>query len=476
MNLEAGGTMKLKLNLRPALLMLATMAAVFQSPLPTASAESLHRQLQQHVPQIIDYLHNQGHRTIGVLKFRVKKQGEPATDSAGPLNSLIADRLEVGLILACSFEEQRQLQIIRDASAQAALRAGASHLQATGRAALFKEPYRLAWGDQSLTADAFLTGVIQIHEDNARCTVGVLAFDRSGGPLQRCCDVFDADLDPALLGELGESFVLRGAFDSGATHRADGPNARPETLPSTERTPQQMAQQIVQQTHAVKTQLAPFPLLSEDAPVKLEVRYDGQRVPVEVRAGRAFVREPAQGQQVELAIVRGASAQGVLGVVVRVNGENTLGRQTLSDVECRKWLLTPDHHRTVIRGYQLSSDTVEAFRVLSDSESQQRAIDYGRYVGQIQLTVFPERRQTAHIAPPTLDDEQEDLVAMLRGVQPTEPPANLSALKGLIRNPAVKTRGGLIVPGQQRAGRIRSVTFEPADVPIMSATVTYYTP
>ena len=446
---------------RPVLIVMAIAAAGLWRG--AAQAESLHAQLQQQIPHIIDYLHEKGHRTVGVLKFRVKKHGEPATDSAGPLNSLMADRLEVGLILANSFQASRQLQIIRDASAQAAQRAGVSHLQNTGRMALFAEPYRLAWGQHSRPADVFLTGVVQVHEDNARCTVGVLAFDRSGGPLQRCCDVFDADLDPALLGELGESFVLRGAFDSGATRQTDGAAAK------------QVTQTVVQQTHAVRTQLTGFPLLAKDAPVQLEVRYDGQPIPVEVRDGKAFVREPVAGQNVELAIVRGATAKGVLGVVVRVNGENTLGRQTRSDLECRKWLLTPEHHRTVIRGYQVSGDTVEAFRVLSDAESQRRAINYGRYVGQIQVTVFPQQTEQPQ-TPPVLDDTQEDLVAMLRGVQPARPPANLSALKGLIRNPAVKTRGGLIVPGEQRTGKIRSVSFEPAPTPIMSATVTYYTP
>ncbi|MCR9197336.1 MAG: hypothetical protein NXI04_01710 [Planctomycetaceae bacterium] len=448
-------------KLGPVLFVIAVAAA---SAWPSAAtAQSLHAQLQQQIPQIIEFLHDKGHRTVGVLKFRVKKHGDPATDSAGPLNSLMADRLEVGLILANSFQPSQQLRIIRDASAQAAQRAGVSHLQDAGRTALFARPYRLAWGQESLPADVFLTGVVQVHEDNARCTVGVLAFDRSGGPLQRCCEVFDADLDPALLGELGESFVLRGAFDSGATRLADRAAAK------------EVTKKIVQQTHAVKTQLVEFPLLAEDAPVKLEIRYDGQPVALRVRDGKAFVREPTAGQTVELAIVRGAAAQGVLGVVVRVNGENTLGRQTLSDLECRKWLLTPDHHRTVIRGYQISGDTIEAFRVLSDSESQQRAINYGRYVGQIQLTVFPQLEERAlHV--PELNDTEEDLAAMLRGVQPAQPPGNLSALKGLIRNPTVKTRGGLIVPGAQRGGKIRSVSFEPAQTPIMSATVTYYTP
>jgi len=168
-------------------------------------AERLPGQLQQHVPRILRYRQDEGHTTVGVLKFRVQKHGERASDRVGSLNSLIADRLEVGLILANPFQAPHQLQIIRDASAQAQQLGDVSHLEAAGRAALFEPLYTLAWGQQKRSADAFLTGVVQVHEGGRRCTVGILAFDRDGGPLQRCCDVFDADLDASVLGELGES-------------------------------------------------------------------------------------------------------------------------------------------------------------------------------------------------------------------------------------------------------------------------------
>ena len=477
---------------------------------PSGEADSLPRQLQQHVPRILEYLQDRGHTTVGVLKFRVQKHGERASDRVGPLNSLIADRLEVGLILANPFDEARQLQIIRDASAQARQRGDVSHLDAAGRAAFFESPYSLAWGQQQRQADAFLTGVVQVHEDGARCTVGILAFDRTGGPLERCCPVFDADLDSTTLGELGESYLLRGAFDSGATNltqpktqsgksRNQTQAARtPADIHATSKNRQQqttvakvakvanVAGNAVSAAHAVRTQMAAFPLLDPKAPVKLEVRYDGQVVPFEMRHGKAFLPEPEQGQQVELTIVRGPSATGVLGVVLRVNGENTLGRQTLSDIECRKWLLTTDHTRTAVRGYQVGDNERESFCVLSESESRRRAVDYGRYLGQIQLTVFREasaagksahhRQQPPPTPAPLSDEQEEDLAAMLRGVQPTESPANLSVLKGLLRNPTVQTRGGLLVPGARTVSKIRTLAFEPDPTPVMSATVTYYTP
>lgn len=439
------------------------IAVLIVTASPESEAESIHRKLQAHVPEIIEYLNKHGHKTVGVLKFRVKKDGQKTSDSVGPLNSLIADRLEVGLILRNSFDESRQLQIIKNASAQVAESELASHLSASGRPHFFETTYDMAWGSEKRTPDAFLTGVIQIHEDNSRCTIGILCFDKSGGELKRCGDIFEADLDASSMGELGESFVLRGAFDAGKTHLTRTRIADNE---------------IVKQAHAVKTQLAKFPLTDESAPARLEVRYDGRLMPIEVRSGRAFLPEPKQGQKVELAIVRGKSATGTLGIVVRVNGENTLGRETCSDLQCRKWLLTEQHRRTVIKGYQVDNGEAESFTVLSQSESGQRAINYGRYAGQIQMTVFREEAPRPNAPPPSIPDEDdEDLIAMLRGIQPKQAPANLSALKGQIRTTGrdITTRG-LIVAGDRTSNTIRTLNFSPEVTPIMSATITYYTP
>ena len=149
----------------------------------TAAVEAagIHRQLQKHIPQIIQHLNENGHKTVGVLKFRVKKPGQKLSDSVGPLNSLMADRLEVGLILGNPFDESRQLRIIRDASSQAENIANASHVTEEGRAAFFGPEFELAWGNEKARADAFLTGVVLVHEDNATCDIGILCFDKSGG-------------------------------------------------------------------------------------------------------------------------------------------------------------------------------------------------------------------------------------------------------------------------------------------------------
>jgi len=235
----------------------------------------------------------------------------------------------------------------------------------------------------------------------------------------------------------------------------------------------------VEEAVKVKTKDSQFPLNDSAAPLKLEILYDGQPVAIETRDGRAFVQEPQQGQKVEIAIVRSSNTSGRLGVVLKVNGENTLYRQTVSDLECAKWILSPEHVRTVVRGYQIDgTNEMESFAVLSQEASAQRAMDYGRHVGQIQVTVFKEEDlKLADDLPPVIPDEdEEDLVAMLRGIQPRKTPQNLSALKHQLRlagKDEQETRG-LIVQDKVAKNEIEIVSFTPDPTPVMSATITYY--
>ena len=229
----------------------------------------------------------------------------------------------------------------------------------------------------------------------------------------------------------------------------------------------------------MKKQQDTFPLMDAAAPVKLEIFYDGRKVPVTMKNGQAFVAEPEEGQKVEMALIRNSSAKGRLGIVLKVNGENTLYRQVKRDLDCNKWILSPDHTRTVVKGYQMEDDnTAEQFQVLSEAESARRAMDYGRHTGQIQMTVFQELQQ-AKPQPTILNEDEQDLVAMLRGVQPKQQPANLGALKSQIRLAGKKqpeTRGGLIVQGAQTNNKVKTVKFQADPTPIMSVTITYYRP
>lgn len=427
----------------------------------SVSAEKPHRAIYDRVPEVLEFLHDHNVKTVGVLKFRVKKPGESVSDSVGAINSLLADRLEIGLILKNSPLPERQIGIIRNASDQASSIDGANHLTEAGRQRLFAPQYELAWGSDRQSADAFLTGIVQLHDDHTTATVGLLCFLKGQPDLVRIGDAFTIPMDSSLLSEMGESFVLRGAFDGGSTSAAD---VKPL---------EEVHQEVAQQTVEIHQQKEKFPTQLPQAPVRLEVRYDGRVVKPELRSGKAFLPTPHKGQEVEFSIRRTSHARGTLGVVLKVNGENTLYRETLADIECSKWLLTPDWTETVVRGYQLDNGTAEQFAVLSESESRRKAVDYGRNVGQVQLTVFAKDTSSPL---ELVDEEDQDMIALLRGTHPEARPDNLSALKIQLSEPDPGVRRGLINPGEETDSAINEVTFDARPGPIMAITITYYTP
>lgn len=98
-----------------------------------ASVQTIPERLQEKAPEIVKYLNDHNLKTVGVLKFRVQKPGEKTSDSIGPLNSLLADRLEVALVLENPINSPKQLHIIKDASSQVAKILGATHLTKDGR-------------------------------------------------------------------------------------------------------------------------------------------------------------------------------------------------------------------------------------------------------------------------------------------------------------------------------------------------------
>lgn len=424
-------------------------------------ADTVERELLRCAPAILDYCREKGYRNIGVLKFRVKKGNQPISDSVGAFNMFLAERLEAALILHNKANAANSVGIVRNASAVAAKTPGANHTTAQGREALFSVRYPLAWGNPppQVTPDTFLTGLVMVSPDLRDMTVGILAFDRSGGGLQRVTPVFQAEVSIDALSELGESYALRGAFDEGA------PKLTPE--------------QVVKTALEIKTQAAKHPLQDPQALVLLDVAYNGRSVLVEFRGGEAFIAEPREGDQVTLTLRRNPQVKEErLAVVLKVNGENTLFRERKRDLDCRKWILEPGAPPIVLRGYQKSDQTYEAFRVLSDDESRASELHYGADVGMISLTVF--REAAPDDLPPSnlLDEEDEDLLAMTRGAFPTKAPATLGALKSQLRAAARDSDGtrGLLDSGAEARGGIRIVEFTPNPTPVMTAAIRYYQP
>jgi hypothetical protein len=422
----------------------------------------LEQALLTEAPKILKFAHEQKYQNIGILKFRIRQgEGEPS-DRAGVLNRKLPDRLELALILAN--RPRDPVGIVHAASEVAGTINGANHLTAEGRTKLFEGEYPLAWGRTKVVPDAFLVGVVQIDGDFQTAVVGISAFDRKDSKL-RAVTKFTARLTTNELAEVGTSFTTRGLFSGG------------QVATTNEEREKNAVKEAGQIAALIKTKQARHPLDDVASPIILTVRYDGQNVPIEFRDGGAFVCEPNEGQQVSFVLQRrDASDRNRYGMVLKVNGENTLYRQKDRDLNCTKWILDPGDDPITVKGFQLDDKQIQKFTVLSKSASKPRAIDYGSDVGTISLTVFQPRSSATPPRPSAkiLDDNAEDFAILNRGLFPQQTPATLSALKSQLVASA-GTRG-LIVEGQTEEGATRSVKFDPDPVPIMVATVTYYKP
>jgi hypothetical protein len=439
---------------RRAVLLAALIFAAFTGPgAAEEKTETLDRQLLRQAPKVIQFLKERGFNSVGVLKFRVKNGDQPISDHVGPLNLNLAERLEIALILAVDLSNP--IGIVHGASAVAATLPGANHLTQPGRQALFQGRYPLAWGNRTVEADAFLTGVVVVSRDLGQMTVGIMAFGKDGEALEKVVE-FQATTDSPALVEVGESFLIRGAFDAGRT----------EVVRDRE---------VVTSAARVKAAQETNPLQDPEAPLELEILYDNQRVPLQLREGKALILEPREGQDVLIVLRKVDKTRDRFGVVLSVNGENTLYRGRLSPLQSWKWIMSPEIMSITIRGYQTGEKTAEAFRVLSSAESRANVMNYGADVGTISMVVFREARGAKKSL--ALDDEAEDLAALTGGNYPRRPPANLAALRFQLRSGAANaSTRGLIAQGKEIGSNIRRIEFQPDPTPVMSATITYYRP
>jgi hypothetical protein len=423
-----------------------------------ASERTLERQLLRHAPQILDKLREDGCKSVGVLKFRIQRAGGRPTDSAGTLNSFLAERLEVALALANPVDPERQMKILRDASGVATQLEGASHLSDPGRSRLFSSTYPVAWQSPQVEADALVTGLAQIAADNKSFRLGIMAVTPTS-PLRTLLPPFDVETDGAILHELGESFQLRG-----------GPGST-----SSEQDPAFLARQVRQDPEQQ------FPL-QNNTTVSLLFFYDGNPISLEFRDGEAWIPEPREGQQVTLQLERMDTRDRLLGAVLKVNGENTIYRQQRRDFDCTKWVLEPASGPITIYGFQMEdNENVEKFRVVSRAESKGLEMYYGPDVGTITLTLFQEATdetppELAEHGMDLLDDYAPDVLAIAAASFPEQPPRNAEALKSQLLRPAGDSTRGLILSGETMRRPVRKVEYNWDPQPIFSAVIRYYRP
>jgi hypothetical protein len=401
---------------------------------------------------------------VGVLKFLVVKGKKRPSDNVGPFNLSMAERLEKALVLAV--EKDDNLVVLRQASADLPPRA--NHLTPRGRKALFDQVFPGAWGDDKKHhADVLLSGVAELRPDRRSLDVQILAMDRRH-PDQNptVLDHFQTGTDLRVLTELGESYL------------------RPRDLvevPDEPEKPQQPQKTALVFAYGEDT-AKPTQVL-EQSPVSLEILYNGKRKSIRVGDDRLEVDEPAEGTQVQFRLTNKSKDR--YGVVLKVNGENTIARESLLDCQCHKWVLDPGDS-FLVKGFQTDDATgpqAQSFVVLPDDESAVQRVRYGKHAGTFTLVLFREQKKSppAPTESPERQKGREKEEALVQSVAQldAEPPQDLDSLKQSILKTGKVARNaskGLVVAGAARRSSVKTVDFQFNPDPVLSATIYYYKP
>jgi hypothetical protein len=493
----------------------ALSAPAADEPKP-AAPENIDAALQRVAPAIVKELDARGYKNVGVLKFRVADSDGVLRDNVGPLNRTLADRLEVALTLNLpdndKKEDKDKLGIIAGAS-DAIARSGsksANHATEKGRAKLFEvgaddgDPklFRVPWkrlkGDEKILPDAFLTGEVRLSKDRMKADVKVLLFDKKDpAKVDPPIAVFTAASDARTLTDLGLTYSTRGGgvdFSKAvvlADKAAPAPDDKPEVLGEKSK-------------EALK--------LFEKADVELQVFYDGERQKVEPNPGKSYssnvllrVNPPEQNQRVTFRLIN-RSKEDTYGVVLRVNGRNTIFEQRQDPASCYKWILEPGA-KVEVFGFQRTMTKAAKFEVLSPSESKLEAVNYGDNAGTIDLVLFKGVPKPPEPKPPeavALNTERAAIGkgAMLRYDEPAA--TDLRAFKSQLKDEGRKVtleghkgpgvplalsatwvagrkhmtvdsgRGGLLTSGGDEQNPVQEKKFYSGPYPSFSTTIRYY--
>jgi hypothetical protein len=445
----------------------------------SARADNLDVALVKEAPNILQYLQSKGYKNVGTLNFRVKKGDKPITFQAGPLNANLPYRLENALIHAN--QGDKSVGVIHEASRVAAEKRFPPFTAPRGRNKLFSEEYSLAWGNDKVQADAFLTGVVIVTPDMKSTQVKIEAFDRSmkdGGNFEEVAK-FELQTDRSMLADIGQSFVVpRGVLKRGGD---DADLFAEESAAKSDMGVKETPVEPSPNSNAPPVSI-PVELAKQmgEKPVELEIRYDGKKqevIPDPDNGGEKKVPEPNEGQRVTFWLKNISNSQ--VGVVLKINGKSTFQEDESEAARCLKWILDPNEG-IELAGFYKSMNEFVPFKVLSQAESQ--AASYTSDTGMIQVYAFipvedngPKKvslprgvspRQTAS-APRTrsltLDDEKRSLNESMK--PPTK--GNQVRARGLITSTN---------SGQSKEDKVEKVDFPTNPQLQYSEAIRYYKP
>ena len=438
--------------------------------------------LRQQAPKVLKYLEEQKFKNVGVLKFLAGRGGS-MRDDLGALNRTLADRLEVAVVLSMTDDDEDRVSILTRASdvIAAAGNPALTHVTADGRDAFFPADHPLrfarAWGKaEPVAADAFLTGDAVVANDWRSVKLRIRIFDKKNprAELKTVVDWFTAASDPRTLTDCGVSYAhKKGAKDDeDDTPKKELDNLAINSSPSL---PGEGTPKPEDQSKREKD----WDELMANSPVKVDILYNGEPAPVKAGA----VVTPKADDVVTFRL-KNTDKNATYGVVLKVNGENTIEHQKLPAQDCYKWVLEPGVE-IVVDGFQKGDEKAQQFKVLPPETSKGEEINYGDNAGVFSVVVFRGATKEEEAFVVKEEKRKQDVKAISRGSlisKVDQPPKSLKALQDELTaeaDPAKSSHDGqkgLIVAGKVSDSKIEHKDFKPYPREDLSLVVRYYQP
>jgi hypothetical protein len=357
------------------------------APAGTVRADRLDAELNRQMPAIVATLRDRGFKNVGVLPVRVQ-QGSKKESFAPPLGGALERRLENLLVVHVGPEGKPLLGVIR-APGRTAARSKVQgwYGAAAGRRKLFGLRYPRAWGDDTVRADAFVTGKLSLGKDR-QTTLALEYFDRADPTrLRPLGKPITIDTDRFILRDLGRSFAV--SKRSLALKRS--PDVKSEDRFT-------VAEVADDEDDRPQDNGGPGPGNVAGVLVEMLVNRKPQTIrKAGAQADNVAWQTDSPSAGAALAFRLKNTTDRRLGVVLRLNGVNTINEETLEPENCRKWVLPPGRAAVVNGFYLLGGDDSKSekpsripFKVLVGREARQMKAQLGPRAGLIDVDVFEE--------------------------------------------------------------------------------------
>jgi len=355
----------------------------------------------------------------------------------------MADRLENVIVMHNDADESKAVGVIHRAGDTAVKhRVAKWYDDSAERAKLFKvDDYPLAWGNQKVKADAFLTGVIKLPADAAKTTVVIEAFSAKAPMKMDKVAEFTTDTDRSTLRDLGKSFAVssraikvakrgidldrfvvsatgrRRDLDTGDTGGTGG-----DKQPAAGDTP-------VDPPNAATTSVTP----DNVGGIQFKILSDGQEAPKKPEKSSAddkwTVECPDETKPVAFSLTNTSDKK--LGVVLRLNGISVLMEQKDDAANCRKIIIAPNQTARV-QGFITEGEKgpdsktkmrLSKFKILVGDAAKAKIEELGEKAKEIAIDVF-------QVSDKPVD---EDITVSTRGMKKPDEKSARTSLPSLQR-------------------------------------------